>query len=462
MPETDDPPFVYSGHADVTDSAGETRSAERGVSVGYTALTAQLSAADWQTGDQPVEVQVETKTLDGEPQVAEGKVVVHALQMPATVQRPSLQPAHFPYRGYPFAAFGQGQTQETTPDQSDPKNWPLGPVVAETGFTTGTNGIAKLPFKLAAGEYRAVVESQDRFGRKVTGRLPVRVLQPTNPRLAIKIPFLLAAPKWSAQPGDDFLALWGTGYDAGRACVEIEHRNQIIRRGWTKPGQTQQPLRLAVTEALRGGCTLHVTQSWEHFVSKLEPGHKETWSLAIKNKAPGAGAEKLAAELVATLYDESLDAFAGLAWPHGFDVFRQDYSTVQAQFANLPEDLRRILGRWERDFPGVVLTHRAFPAELAWHGWGYGFGGGMAMDSLAVTTLSGAAASPSRRRAGRAGEMPEAAFAAPVPMALSADINSPGEASERGNASRSAAGATGYAHLAEARLEPGRRPAEPQ
>ena len=455
VPEKDDPTFVYSVHADVTDSAGETRSAERGVSVGYTALTAQLSAADWQTGDQPVEVQVETKTLDGEPQVAEGKVVVHALQMPATVQRPSLQPAHFPYRGYPFAAFGQGQTQETTPDQSDPKNWPLGPVVAETGFTTGTNGIAKLPFKLAAGEYRAVVESQDRFGRKVTGRLPVRVLQPTNPRLAIKIPFLLAAPKWSAQPGDDFLALWGTGYDAGRACVEIEHRNQIIRRGWTKPGQTQQPLRLAVTEALRGGFTLHVTQvrdnraflesrrvevpwqnkqlelSWEHFVSKLEPGHKETWSLAIKNKAPGAGAEKLAAELVATLYDESLDAFAGLAWPHGFDVFRQDYSTVQAQFANLPEDLRRILGRWERDFPGVVLTHRAFPAELAWHGWGYGFGGGMAMDSLAVTTLSGAAASPSRRRAGRAGEMPEAAFAAPVPMALSADINSPGEASER-------------------------------
>ena len=59
-----------------------------------------------------------------------------------------------------------------TQDLSNPNNWPLGKVVAEKGFTTDTNGSAKLSFKLAAGAYRAVLETQDRFGKKVTGKLP--------------------------------------------------------------------------------------------------------------------------------------------------------------------------------------------------------------------------------------------------------------------------------------------------
>src|ERR1043166_4174335 len=128
------------------------------------------------------------------------------------------------------------------------------------------------------------------------------------------------------------MALWGTGYDEGRAFVEIEHRHKMIERYWTRPGQTQQQIKLAVTEAMRGGFTLHVTQvrenrmylqsphvsvpwknkeldlKWEHFVSKLQPGQKETWSLRIspesKVQSPESkikSPEKAVAELVATL-----------------------------------------------------------------------------------------------------------------------------------------------------------------
>ena len=52
MPEKDEPTFVFQINADVTDSAGETRSAERAIRVGYTALEAMLSADDWQTDEQ--------------------------------------------------------------------------------------------------------------------------------------------------------------------------------------------------------------------------------------------------------------------------------------------------------------------------------------------------------------------------------------------------------------------------
>ena len=52
VPEKDEPTFVFQINADVTDSAGETRSADRAIRVGYTALEAMMSAEDWQTDGQ--------------------------------------------------------------------------------------------------------------------------------------------------------------------------------------------------------------------------------------------------------------------------------------------------------------------------------------------------------------------------------------------------------------------------
>jgi hypothetical protein len=51
--ETDEPTFVFQINTDVTDSAGETRSAAQTVRVGYTALEATLGASDWQTVAAP-------------------------------------------------------------------------------------------------------------------------------------------------------------------------------------------------------------------------------------------------------------------------------------------------------------------------------------------------------------------------------------------------------------------------
>ncbi len=397
VPEKDEPTFVFSVHADVTDTTGETRSAERAVRVGYVALETILSADEWQTKDAPVGLTVTTKTLDGEPQAAEGSVKIYELQAPATVQRAPIIGGPVPY----LSEQGEG---EPAKDLSNPNNWPLGKVVAERGFTTDTNGLAKLSFKLAAGAYHAVLETQDRFGKQVTGRLPLQVLDPGATKLAIKIPHLLAAPDWEVQPGEEFTAVWGTGYGTGRAFVEIEHRGRMIQRYWTRPGQTQQQIKMAVTEGMRGGFTVHVTQvranrayldsrrvsvpwrnkeldlKWEHFVSKLQPDQKETWTAEIRNpKGRGevgqpSAPEKAVAEMVATLYDESLDAFAPLDWPHRFSVFREDFSAVQQeQFGNVAKEFYGVLGRWSRGYEDVPITYRHFPADLTANLWGYGY-----------------------------------------------------------------------------------------
>lgn len=394
IPPADEPVFIYAVTADATDTAGETRSAERRVRVGHAALEATLAAAEWQEAGKPVEVKVTTATLDGDPQAAEGVARVHRLQSPARVLR---------------AAIG-AEDYNGDGDSSNPESWELAGVVEEHGFTTDTNGVAKISFTLPAGAYRVTLETRDRFGQKVTGRLPLKVLDPAAPSLGIKVPQLVAAPSWEAQPGGEFAAVWGTGYETGRAFIEIEHRDRIIQRFWTAPGRTQQRINLAVTEAMRGGFTLHVTQvrenrgylvsrhvrvpwknkklelKWERFVSKLTPGQKETWTLVIR-KPPGAEdggpppSDRLgsagtplhaAAELAATLYDASLDAFAPHHWRRGFDVFRHDHSTARPRFENTALHFQHRLGAWRRRFEHVAVTYRRFPPDLTGQVWGYG------------------------------------------------------------------------------------------
>jgi hypothetical protein len=403
--EKDEASFSFSIYADVTDTTGETRSAQRVVNVGFVALSAVMSTDEWLTEAKPVVLRIRTTTLDGEPQVAEGKVKIHRLKEPAQVQRASLGGY---YRG---DADGDGKPDA---DLSNPNNWELGEVVAEKGFTTDAEGNTKLEFTLGAGAFRAMLETQDRFGKTVTGRLGLQVLQPEAAKLAIKIPQLLAAPKWSLEPGEELAALWGTGYDAGRAFIEIEHRHQMIERYWTQPGRTQQQLKRAVTEAMRGGFTLHVTQvrenraylvsrhvdvpwsnkqlalSWEHFTSKLGPSQKETWTLVVSNPVAAEvtrrtdGSESASsrrrlpdgAELVAALYDASLDQFAPHNWMNQFGIFRYDYSQRGGSFANVMKGFQHLRGSWGRGYESVDLRYRQFPADLVANFWGYQFGRG--------------------------------------------------------------------------------------
>jgi len=97
--EKDEPTFSYHVNADVTDTAGETRSAQRVVNVGYTALQVTMSSGEWLTQKDPVSISLRTTTLDSEGQAAEGVIKVHRLKEPAKVQRPDPREWHRYYYG---------------------------------------------------------------------------------------------------------------------------------------------------------------------------------------------------------------------------------------------------------------------------------------------------------------------------------------------------------------------------
>ncbi len=421
VPEKDEPVFVYVVTADVTDNAGETRSDTHQIQVGYTALRATVSVGEWQTEEKPIECNIRTETLDGVAQTAEGALKIYKLKEPPTMQRPRV------FQQYRWMA---AEDDDDKPDLSNPNNWELGDLVFERGLTTDAEGKVKADVKLGVGVYRAIFETQDRFDKKVSGLASIQVLNPSADRLALKVPDLVAAPKWSLEPGDEFMAVWGTGYEQGRAFIEIEHRNKMLQRFWSDPKVTQVRIRQALNEAMRGGFTLHITRvqenrahltsrhvdvpwsnknlevKWEHFTSKLEPAQKETWTAVIS----GPDAHKAVAEMVATLYDASLDAFMRNYWQQRFSVFRQDYTTASPQFENIPKQFQWVMGGWDSGHIGVDVRYREFPDDFVQNYQRYdnAFGGrgrglykngraearapmSMAAESLAVDRINGSA-----------------------------------------------------------------------
>lgn len=369
--------FRFTVYADVTDSAGETRSHQRALTVGFTALRATLSADTWQQAGTDVAISLSTTTLDGVPQKAKGTLKIHALRQPETVLRDQLSNAPAPYRR-------PAESDSKRAVTHDPNTWDLGDVIATHDLETNDQGAAKMSQPLPAGVYRAIFETTDAFGKPVKALLPIHVVDLQANQFAVKQPFFLGAPTWQLEPGESLTALWGSGYDTAQAFVEIEHRGKTLRSFWTDPANTQQVVEWEVEESMRGGFTLHVvfvcenraylrsqrihvpwtnkqlTLKWEHMTDKLKPGQEETWTAIIS----GPDAESATAEFAATLFDASLDAFAPHHWQRAFHVFRQERSYRHSQFENIARPLYRLDGHWQQNRKGISWTHRSFPPDL--------------------------------------------------------------------------------------------------
>lgn len=390
VPVSEQPVFTFSVHADVTDGTGETRSSERPIQAGYTALELALKAEAWLSSERPVELTVSSASLDQNPEPTTGTVTIHRLREPATPVRAALRHVAHRWNRRPI------NIAPSTNDLSRIENWPLADVAEQRGFKTDTNGTQTLAFTLAPGAYKAIVEAKDRFGKSVREERVLEVVEPGATRFNIRKPSHLAAPTWTVEPGGDFTALWGTGYDSGRAFVEVSHRGKELARFWTEPGRTQQLLRHPVTESLRGGFQLRVTYirenraytesrqvavpwsnkdlvlKWDTFRSRLEPGQSETWTLSIRRKNPGTtnAALPAPAELAAALYDASLDQILPHSWPGIGGLFPYDSPGTPWSFANRQADLNQVLGRgWQPQMRDIRFGYRGFPSEILAAQW---------------------------------------------------------------------------------------------
>jgi uncharacterized protein YfaS (alpha-2-macroglobulin family) len=403
-----EPKFRYEITADVTDLTGETRDGSTTVLVGYTMMEATLSTSqpEWLTDEKPISIKVATRTLQGGPAAAAVSVKVFSLKQPDSIGRRSIGNASTWNLVAEDALTDEAKKDVVRPEE--PNSWPIDQIIKTVELKTDAEGNASFDVPLEAGHFRAELSAVDSAGQAVSAFLPLRVLDPDAENCTLKIANLFAVEQSTVEPGEPFRAVWGSGYDSAAALVEVTHRGKILQRYWTPKNRTQVEIVQAVDESMRGGFTVRVwmlrenrlyvnetrvnvpwsdkqlTIRWERFVSKLKPGQQEKWTAIIEDPTgDGEAAMRRAAEMVATLYDASLDAFLPHNFASGFNLFYQDHSSVSITDQNQWEYLQRISEY--RSLGGIgELTYRQYPPELQGQ---QRFGGGIRRFSRGGVTM---------------------------------------------------------------------------
>jgi hypothetical protein len=392
VPAQAQPVFAYSISVDVTDGSGETRGRTGYIQAGYASLETSLGVQDWQVKDKPVVLSIQTKTLNGRNAAASGAVEVYALQGPARPVPADLI-GETAVRELQASAGSGGAGAGYTPDW---RTWPEGRLAARQEFATSADGAkppVTLSFGLKPGAYKARLRTKDKYGTDVESQAVFIVLDPASGRFAVPIPFHFAAPRSSAEPGQTYELLWGTGYEKSPVFVEVFRNGQPLQRTWSASSQTQGTVRVPVTEELRGGFTVVLTMvkenrlyresvrvsvpwtnkaldlQWKTFRSKLRPGQEETWSLLIR----GPSAEARVAEMVASLYDKSLDQFVGHGFPGISGLFQSDTTYARGRFSNQGDELNTYVDSLNsyRSFTTLVYIHLPTAVERDLFGYGY-------------------------------------------------------------------------------------------
>ena len=380
-PETK-PTFNYEVQVDVVDQTGETRSGSESVRLGYVSLDALIGVPEWLSANKPFTVSLSTKTLDGEPTEVKGLLKIIKLKQP---QKPSRKPSKQQY------SWWHHQNTSEHQDLSDYRNWESGKELNSHSVIT-ESGTIEITEKLPAGPYRAVFTTKDNFDNDIEVKTEFIVFDPSSSQFETKVPSFFKVQDSAINVGESLSAMWASGYPMAQAFFSITKEHKVIKQYWTSPNSNIHFLEFPVDASLNGGFTLqvyfvHENQiyeykqfinvlrpekqlkiSWGTFRKILRPGQKETWTMQIK----GHNAELIASEMVATLYDASLDSFI----PHKFkDLSSHFYKSGKTQIFDKNIYLKYLQNYFSGYRIGSYPSSRTYPSfqsEIR-HGLNYFF-----------------------------------------------------------------------------------------
>lgn len=322
------PVFIYQIYADITDINGETRSGNQSLSAGYRSIQIDAAIAEETRPADLKTISVRTVNLNGVFVPAMVKISIAQLKFPGFLRKRLWEsPDQYTMTEQEFrAAFPADEYKE----ESNYLNWDKGKVLHEQTLTTTSDGKVTIPEATwyQNGWYVTEISGKDAQGNEILEKKYTHVWAPGK-KEPVQKDFVSYTGKDSYQPGDD-LELWhATAVDNPYLLVQAEKVGETL-----KVDREKNPLKFRLTEEDRGGMAfswLYVSNNrvytanhvinipwsnkdlqleWATHRDKLQPGVAEEWTLTIK----GNKKEKVAAELMAGMYDASLDAFRTHNW----------------------------------------------------------------------------------------------------------------------------------------------------
>ena len=370
-----DPTFRFEVSASVIDTAGETHAAQTCIHVGtvawsaVTGVTARWLMVDGAGKRASVPVHAGLHTLGGKPVSGKGTLRVFALKGPATPVRKPAEERDYSYDG-------SRRAKRQTPQPWKWESWEPGAEVLSRAVVTDEKGDWKDALDLPAGAYRIVFEAQDPQGKTVKAMDTCAVFDTSTSNCAFAVPEFFRVQDYNVKVGDAIRLYWASGYATGYCRLTLTQNGKTLYDHMTDPAKPVHYLEFPVrdenrgeiwveTEFLRENRLYHhrerISVLWdnmdlkitrEHFTSKLVPGAEEKWSFKVNGPS----------EMVALMYDKSLDAFVGhnpfLSFDRCFTPRHRWSSTPQLQ--NKSERLYHLHGH----FPGGGSTPIA-----SWRTW---------------------------------------------------------------------------------------------
>ncbi len=386
--------FRYTLSVDVTDEGGETRSASRSFRLGFVSVEARLEAeSEFVRADAKGVFTVTRADLNGTPKAGKGAWRVVRLVQPEATLLPADQPLLLP-PGTEDPVFPPTPGDRLRPrwESCSPdmilRLWKEGSEAAKGAADHDAKGMAPVGVPaLGPGAYRLLYETKDDFGAVCRDSLDLLVVGEAKP--AFRLPLVLRAEKSAVTVGGTARFLVDSGWSGQPVLLETFRGGELRERRWIEAGKDGGVIDIPVTEDLRGGFGARVTAVRDHqfmseeasvfvpwdnkelgisfasFRDKLTPGGRETWRVTVKTP-DGKKAVQGAAEILAYMYDRSLDLFAphrpprllglypnrtGTAWwdaalgtaPMSF-AFDHDWTRVPGYPSFRPDDLLSLGG----------------------------------------------------------------------------------------------------------------------
>ncbi|PQV48275.1 alpha-2-macroglobulin family protein [Jejuia pallidilutea] len=330
------PIFQYEVTADVTDINGETRSATTIVNVGYHALTANISIDNLiDKSKKNHNITINTKNLNGEFIPAKGTIKIYKLNAPNYVLRQRPWPAP-DYQKLSKEDFKHLFPHDAYTNEDDANNWKKGPLVLEKSFNTETSKTIELGRikKWASGAYIITLETKDKFGQIVKDEAKTMLFSENDKTLPDHQLFNITTDKSSYNIGDTAHITIASSAENIAVTITVEKDRTIIKKEIITLNNNKRVISVPVTQDDLGGFAVNYSfaafnsfQSGDvaiavpypstdlyietlTFRDKLQPGTKETWQFKIK----GPKGDKVSAELLASMYDVSLDQFKSHNW----------------------------------------------------------------------------------------------------------------------------------------------------
>ncbi len=321
--------YRYTVEVAVTDLNGETHTAHQTLVIGDLRYTLSLPVPEKIAIAELDSFPIQTQNLNGKFVPATGKISLTKIVAPKRVLRDSPFP-QTDYELYDKATFIRYFPHEAYANENLKKNWKKGKTVFRQTFDTQkSKSVAVEPEKWASGYYRLkafMVDHQDTISQE---RLVYLYRKDENKPVDNEL-FSIHLTQDKYRPGDLVEVQVASAAQQAEVLLQVEINGDIVDSQRLKIGQKTKKFTFPIEANYRGKIFVHyyfgkfntaqsgtlvaevprenprLKLSLQSFRSKLKPGAQETWTLSIS----GSEKDRILAELLATMYDASLDQFS--------------------------------------------------------------------------------------------------------------------------------------------------------